>query len=389
MIKMKKKIKMPSGAKDKGLAEMFNQMVGAGSINLDIAHPRYKRIGNLCVKIIREFEKFSNHNFFRLQDDFARERDEIIEFCKQCRRYIKESFAISFSDAKENSEEFSSVYEKVKKSKMINLFIKMCDNLINYKKNFIPQKNATEPFTYNYKFILFMPGIEWKPFPMTNLNIKYVFSLPIVIDDKRAIKFFMVFMRKCFELSYELYNEIQSPDIDVDEFVEVIMSNIDEIQKQPKLHRCAKAFNKIKESVSLLKGNFGDYYRDFIATKDSTIIMQHFIIDVSKNTDADPQLTAQFRTIIQYYQQMAQEQIKNPQIKALFDKVNDSFKEIEKNTSNIVNVKEEEKTTPQQPKQQSKQQPKQQKPNITHNVEEIMKEINLIDKNKKQKKSQR
>ena len=66
------------------------------------------------------------------------------------------------------------------------------------------------------------------------------------------------------------------------------MRNIDEIQKQPELHRCKDAFKKIKESVMMLKTNFNEYYRDFVDTSDNTIIMQHFIVDVSKSTEASP-----------------------------------------------------------------------------------------------------
>jgi hypothetical protein len=91
----------------------------------------------------------------------------------------------------------------------------------------------------------------------------------------------------------------------------------------------------------LLKENFGDYYRDFISTKDSTIMMQNFIIDVSKKTDSDPQVTRQFRQIISYYRELAQQQIQNPKVKMLFDKVNESFQQLERGATNLVNIKKD------------------------------------------------
>jgi aspartate oxidase len=71
-------------------------------------------------------------------------------------------------------------------------------------------------------------------------------------------------------------------------------------------------------------------------------MMQHFIIDVSKETEADPVVTSQFRTIIAYYQKIARDQISNPKIKMLFDKVNESFKELERGTENLSNLQKEE-----------------------------------------------
>jgi hypothetical protein len=70
-----------------------------------------------------------------------------------------------------------------------------------------------------------MPGTEWTPFPFTSLNIKYVFSLTTIGEN--TIRFFMTIINKAFEFSHKLYNELQSPDIDVDRFVDVIMENID------------------------------------------------------------------------------------------------------------------------------------------------------------------
>ena len=70
--------------------------------------------------------------------------------------------------------------------------------------------------------------------------------------------------------------------------------------------------------------------------------MENFILDVSKSTDADAETTRQFRVIIQYYRKLAQTQMSsNPKIKALFDKVNESFKQLDKGAENLNSKKEE------------------------------------------------
>jgi hypothetical protein len=343
MSKVKvKKIKVPLGMKDEGLAEMFNQMLGAGSVNMTIAWPRYVRIKGLCEQLVKLFSMLSSSPFMRAHGEFAAQKADLDKFCEDSRAKITDLFRMDFSEYEWNlstveeelKKTFTEVYEQMKKSDLVNTFIVMCDRLVVYKKNFIDLTKL------NHKFITTMPGTEWKPFPFSSLNVKYVFSLSTIGEN--TIRFFMTVLNKAFELSHKLYEEISSPDIDVDQFVDVIMSNIGEIQKRPELHRCKKAFQKIRESVELLKGRFNNYYRDFIATKDSTIMMQHFILDVSKSTDADPQVTAQFRTIISYYRKIAQDQITNPKIKMLFDKVNESFKELERGAENLVRIREDD-----------------------------------------------
>ena len=147
----------------------------------------------------------------------------------------------------------------------------------------------------------------------------------------------MIILLKVYSFTIEIYNVVRTPDIDVDQFIEIITSSITEIQKRPELNRCSKAFNKIKESVLLLKTNFNDYYRDFVETQDNTIIMQNFILDVSKNTKADLELTRQFRKIISYYREQAQKSggQNNEKINMIFDKISETFKDYDIGLQNI------------------------------------------------------
>jgi len=331
-----KKIKIPAGMSDQGISDMFNQMLGAGNVNITIAYPRYVKMKNLCGALVTVFEKLANSPFMRLSAEFSKEKREIDAFCTESRNKIAELFTTDLSEYEWNltlvddkmRDKFNVEYDAIKKSDLVNTFIIMCDRLVKYKKYYVENSNC--------KFIHNMPGIDWSPLPFTSLNIKYIFSLEKV--GQNTINFFMVVLAKAYELSYSLYTETQTPDIDIDQFVDVIMVNIDAIQQQPELHRCKRAFQKIKESVSLLKGRFNNYYRDFIITKDSTIMMQHFITDVAKQTDADPQVTAEFRRIIAYYRKIAQNHVSDPKVKMMIDKISDSLKTLERGTENLVGI---------------------------------------------------
>jgi hypothetical protein len=317
-------------------------MLGTGVVNINIAYPRYKQIKMLCEKLIGLFELLHNSSIISKNAQFAREHTQLVHFCEQARADCEKLFSIDLSEYEWNlslvesdtQTKFADVYDQVKKSELVRTFIVMCDRLVPYRKNYEDLNNL------NHKFVNKIAGAEWMPFPFVNLNLKHIFSLIQITNS--TILLFMSVLSKAYELSKKLYTELRSPDIDIDQFVDILMANIDKIQCIPELHRCREAFNKIKESVKLLKTNFTDYYHDFIETNDSTIIMQHFILDVSKSTEANAVVTAQFRKIISYYRNMAQSQIKNPKAKALFDKVNESIKSWERDTENLVNISKTE-----------------------------------------------
>jgi hypothetical protein len=268
----------------------------------------------IITTLVNVIKMFNESPFMKMQPELANQRAEISGFITKANTDIAELFSIDLSDYKWNlnlveddqKNTFSAAYDKMKKSDLVNTFIIICDRLIMYKKYI---GNAEK---LSYKFIPLSSAAEICPFPFTTFNLKYVFMLPNLTEVVK--NFLVVVLNKIFTLSHDLYKEITTPDVNVDDFVEIIMANIDEVKKQPGLSRCDKAFKKIADSVHMLKDNFSTYYRDFIESKSNTIIMEHFILDVSKNTGADPQTTRQFRQIINYYRKMAQQQITNPKV---------------------------------------------------------------------------
>ena len=211
--------------------------------------------------------------------------------------YTKVNFNLNLLDVEEKKK-FSEHYDTFKNSYLVKDCLSMCNNLIPYK-TFIGNQDQL-----NHRFILKLPGIEFCPFPkhMTTLNIKHLFVLIDTYQTKhvsakeQTIKYIMLVLNKLYVNSHKLYEIISSPDIDVNEFVDVIMSNLGEVKKH--IPRCNEAFKKIEDSVFLLKDNFSDYYKDFMSTGNQMIIMENFVLDVSKSTKADAKTTRQFREII-------------------------------------------------------------------------------------------
>ena len=137
-----------------------------------------------------------------------------------------------------------------------------------------------------------------------------------------------------YNTTYDVYQIITSPDIDISKFSDIIVQSIQQAKKM--IPRANKAFKKIEESVELLKNNFQNYYKDFITTKNPTIIVENFILDVSKeNTgELDLDLARQFKKIVMFYQKKSQGKIKDPRINQLFEMLNKNF--------DMLNVKDKD-----------------------------------------------
>jgi hypothetical protein len=330
-----KKIRMPIGGKDTDLADMFNQMLGADSVNVTIAYPKYTQLKQTCETIAGVLSLIANSPFMCKTPAAAAWRDELVNYVNSMRAATDTLFKINYDEyvwnlellSKSQKDLFNQAYIAVKKSSLVADMISCCDKLTPYKTNFDDQD------TVNHLFIMNMAGVEWMPFSFAQLNLKEIFSMEGVGDN--TVRFFMITVHKVYHLTRKVWDIVSSPDIDVNQFVDVIMTNIEYIQKRPELSRCKKAFAKIRSSVNLLKDRFGSYYRDFIRTKESTIIFEHFILDVSSSTNVDPQEVAQFRIIIDYYRKIAQQQSTNPKIKAMFEKVEATFKEMEAAAPNL------------------------------------------------------
>ncbi len=306
MKRMSKKMKMkiPLGVKDKNISEMFQSMLGGSEVSLGIAWPRYKCVKEHVDKLLMVLSMFNNSVFMRAFTDLEPHKKEIDLFVEESRKEFDTIFAMDLTDFEWNldlvSEEdrtvFSTAYNIVKKSPLINSFIIMCDRLVIYKRYIKDQA------TLDSRFITTMSGAEYCPFPFTGLNFKFIFSMDGLSENTKL--FLLSVLHKLFDISYKLYHEITSPDIDVDEFAEFIIGNLSQLQKRPELSRCGRAFSQIISSVEMLKTNFNGYYRDFICTKNSTIIMEHFVADVAKGTESDAQTNREFKVIIGYCRKM-------------------------------------------------------------------------------------
>lgn len=329
---MKRKMKL-AGSKDDNddLSEMFNQMIGAGGVNLAIAYPRYRTCDDIVKLVVRVFQAIAGCTFMS-QPLMASTKEEIASWCANAEssrvelfKADLEAYSWDWSAVPDDTrKQFGEVYNAAKQSELLAMIVRIRHALHPYRADLThePPKDT---------FIMRMAGAEFRPFPFTGLNLKQVFMGCSDTSNEGIRKFFTLALGKIYAASEQIYSALVSPDIDVDKFVDVIVSSLEKLQKMPELSRCGLAFSKIRKSVSMLKERFNDYYRDFIQSGDSTIIMQNFILDVSgDNTSADPKTISQFRKIIMFYRKQAAQHANNPQLKKMFDMANKAYENIER-----------------------------------------------------------
>lgn len=327
-----KKLKITPG--DGDVSDVFNQMLSGDGTSIKIAYPRYLQLRDLCTQFMKIIDILEGSNLLL---SYPQVRAELAAFVQDSKTELADLWVTNLDRFHPEFDqvpadvraEFIAAYEKCKQANVVRKIVLACDNLIPYK-NYFADVNKL-----NHTFIEQMPGVEWRPFPFSSLNYKDLFAQNPSDNAKRLM---MITLNKCFAYSKRLFEELQMPDIDINVVITSIMGSMDQIKNIPELSRCGAAFDRIKKSVELLRERFGDYYRAYAVTKNSTIIMEHFVLDVSQNTDADPNTIRQFKVIVDYYRKIAKYQSSSPQVKILFDKVEQSFRKLTTGTENLDNL---------------------------------------------------
>jgi hypothetical protein len=292
------------------LNDMFNQMLGTSNINLEFAWPRFQRIRQHILDIVKILHGVANAKVVKAY--FASAGNDLQTFCEAVIANIQDILSVTLDPAKitpSEHEAFSKMYYNMQRSKLIEYLVDTCKQLHQYEKHI---------FARDCAFIQKIPGLEWYPFPFSQINFKAIHGAPGVGEVTTA--WMATVLYDTYYVVKQLCVELRTPNVDIDKFSEIIVSSLERIQKEPELSRCSTAFKKIRESVDLLKNNFGQYYSDFMNTTadgsagNGFIIMEHFIVDVSKSTSSNVKLKREFAVIMKYfYKAFERQRAMNPQ----------------------------------------------------------------------------
>jgi len=222
----------------------------------------------------------------------------------------------------EQIKEFTEFYAKLTDCDLIKQIIITCNNLIQYKKHFQDMEHL------NKKFLTNLAGLDFSPVEGLNLNFKEIYINDAMSEEHQNI--IMYILNRIYNVTYEIYTISTSPDIDVEEFVKIVKVSIAQLKHE--IPRCEIAFKKIEESIDLLKNNFGSYYKDFRSTGNPAVIMENFVVDVTKSTNADTKLAMQFKKIIMHYRKLAAGRSNDPKLKVLFQQFDRNMEALDKAT---------------------------------------------------------
>ena len=309
---MSRSVKLKSVRKtigDESIVKMFNQMMGEEDPHPDIIEPKFNKIRSK-TRIFSKLLKNCADDILAKFNIFETECLEINAFCDKLN-----NMEFDFKDKKE----MCSMYKKFKtEDENIKTCIMTCKNLIQFK-TFL---NDEKP---DMSWVNRAPGIALEPFSFSKFNLKILVNNSNFTDHVK--KYIHTTLKLTLKLTLELYRTITSPDIDIEKFSKVVVDSLGQLKKH--IPRCDRAFAKIERSLSLLQNNFDGYYKDFIQSKNPSIIMESFILDVSRDGKADIQLARQFRQIVNFYRKQTQGKIKDPAVNKLFDVLNNNFKMLE------------------------------------------------------------
>jgi hypothetical protein len=290
---------------DNQLTQMFNQMLGNENGDPEIIATKQVNVLRCLSMISKVLSGFATSPFTKFE--------EYKVWCEEFRKMALDTDAVvALAD-----------YKRIKDNNQTKFLILICKELVMYS-HFLTPPNLQD------RWILSHPGLTFEPFAFSHMDIKHIWNNPEV--GVKAREYCLHTISLLFTKCMELYKIVTSPDIDVKKFSQIIVDSIDKIKSIPELSRCSQAFTKIKESVSMLENNFGDYYKDMIQSENPNTIIESFIVDVSQGQNMNLTLMKQFRTIINFYKKQSAGKIKDPNIKDLFNKLSDKMDAIEKST---------------------------------------------------------
>lgn len=344
--------------------KMFSSALGTDdSVDVDIAWPKFKNVRHHVLRFIKLMQWISELDW--LGEYFPSELDQVAKFTAELENEFKETFAaapdldaaalvnpahralfdaldmegkIQFNTGVAASspadvERFSAEYKMLVESDLVKTAVVTCSNLTTHKTH-LENIDKLSP-----RFLL-TPGLEYSPInDLLAANFKAFY-----IDDRLSEgqrQNLLVFLHKLYSVTHDVYEASSAPDIDVDKFVEIITSSLQQVKGQ--IPRCDDAFKRLESSVGLLRENFGKYYRDSHSSGNPSLLMENFVLDVADSSQgASMSVRAQFKRIIAFYRKNMAAQPKTAETQTLFSELERNFKELEKRESQAEGALDDE-----------------------------------------------
>jgi hypothetical protein len=322
--------------------DMFHGVLGtgrAGDYNLRIVYPKYRQLAEHCSRFIRILAAFAASAVMRRFPVAAASLAAYVDGLRAEEREVftapdlaalhppgplggltGDTFDLA-AVTRDEYDAFAAAFTRVGESNLVDVAIVTCNELTAYRKQ------LEDAGALSAHFLTHTAGITFAPLPgLPAVNFKEIYNEAALADGDR--EFVLLVLHKLYRITYDLYRAKMAPDVDIDEFIRIVTESIGGLRKR--IPRCDEAFDKILDSVHLLKDNFSGYYEEYVESDNPTIIMENFVLDVSAKTANSAVLKGQFSRIIKHYKNLAGEQVKNPQMRTLLSHVSNNLRELTK-----------------------------------------------------------
>ncbi len=215
-------------------------------------------------------------------------------------------------------------YLSAKKAKPVEDCVHMCSKLSRYRKYIQSNESLDDSF---------LRGSKTKDLvilPFSDVDIKYIYTFCSL--DESAKRYIMLFLNIVYGASHDIYQIITNPDIDISKVADIVIATIAQVKKS--VPRADRAFRKIEESMEMFKNNFTEYYRDFVVSKDPSVILTNFLTDckdthTESDNKSDLELARQFTKIAAFFKRELNGKIKDPNVEAILNSIEETFKSLD------------------------------------------------------------
>ena len=337
-------VKQSTGIDEDEISDLFAQLAGDPTkLDPEIVKDKYTRLKNnieRCGKILTKFKEVildrieTKKGIDPFYDQEVKEFMKFVELSKE-----------SIKDEPSTPEQMIHIYKSLKESYIVEQYLLLCKTLMKNTDSIKDKNNLSDVFIKSY------PGTEYNIFPFAKINFKFLFShlLEENTDDVHELDdaktYILISLNMLYITTYDIYQLISSPDIDIEKLSEVVILAISSAKKQ--IPRCDKAFKVISNSFDMLKGNMNDYYKAFVASSNPTIILENFIMDLSKKPAISTDVILQFKKIAMFFRKKAESRPKDPRLETIFgtlDKIMKIMDDDEEKKDQALNYESKEAT---------------------------------------------
>ena len=310
-VKVKTKTSMPDGVDMTELNDVMNQMIGNSDPEPSYIYEKYGKVLYRLSCIRTAFANMAKtYKMVKVGSD--EEYNELYNFADKLDKYVAEDHIRDIEKVKEQFESYNACITGPIVKEVVSIY----DSLIPYNVH------LDDPVK-DYSFILRLPtGKLILPKEITGWDIKKMFKT--VHKGEKFKIFTFSFLQDVYTHCKAVHDLATSPNVDPDKLSNVLMSAL--MAYEGKFPRHKLAFAEIKRHIGLLKKNMNLYYKEFLSSKDSSVFMHNFILDIAESGTTNPKARIQLRDLLlQIKKKIAATPINDPEIKKTLDGLSKSI----------------------------------------------------------------